>query len=116
MDVSDGLALDLARLAARSKVRIELETVPIHPDARRLARKTGHAPREHALSDGEDHELIATLPQKAVLRALREAPERCSGFALLGNVRRGRGLRIPRDEQSDALVAFAGRGGWIHGR
>src|SRR5262245_21021586 len=36
MDVSDGLALDLTRLARASRVRIDLEEVPIHPDALRL--------------------------------------------------------------------------------
>jgi len=59
---------------------------------------------------------VATLPRRSVLRALREAPRRCPGFALLGNVRRSRGLRIPRDERHEALRDFEGEGGWIHGR
>ncbi len=115
MDVSDGLALDLWRIARASGVAIDIGVVPVHPDARRLAARTGRSALAHALHDGEDHELIATLPQTAVLRALREAPRRCPGFTLLGNVRRGAGLRIPRDESSGALVRFRGEGGWIHG-
>lgn len=116
MDVSDGLALDLARIARASKVAIDIGVVPIHPDARRRARASGRSALRHALHDGEDHELVATLPARAVLRALREAPRHCPGFAVLGNVRRGRGLRVPRDESSEVLVPFAGEGGWIHGR
>lgn len=115
MDVSDGLALDLSRIARASGVAIDIGVVPVHPDARRRARQSGRAALSHALHDGEDHELVATLPGSAVLRALREAPRRCPGFTLLGNVRRGTGLRIPRDERSEELVPFAGEGGWIHG-
>jgi thiamine-monophosphate kinase len=116
MDVSDGLALDLWRIARASEVAIDLGEVPIHRDARRAAALSGRSALQHALHDGEDHELVATLPQPAVVRALREFPDRCPRFRLLGNVRRGRGLRIPRDESSGALVAFRGEGGWIHGR
>lgn len=116
MDVSDGLALDLWRIARASNVAIDVGCVPVHRDARRAAERSGRSALQHALHDGEDHELVATLPQRSVLRALREAPERCPGFTLLGNVRRGRGLRIPRDESSEELVEFRGEGGWIHGR
>ncbi|MHC4377421.1 MAG: thiamine-phosphate kinase, partial [Planctomycetota bacterium] len=62
MDVSDGLALDLHRLARASDVAFELHDVPIHRDARRAARASGRTPLEHALGDGEDHELLACLP------------------------------------------------------
>ncbi len=115
MDVSDGLALDLSRIARASGVAIDIGVVPVHPDARRRARQSGRAALQHALHDGEDHELVATLPANSVLRALREAPRRCTGFTILGNVRRGGGLRVPRDERSEELVLFAGEGGWIHG-
>ena len=40
MDVSDGLAWDLFRLARASQRRIDLECIPVHRDARRLARTT----------------------------------------------------------------------------
>jgi thiamine-monophosphate kinase len=123
MDVSDGLALDVWRLAGASKVAIDIGSVPIHSDARRAASRTGRAALLHALHDGEDHELIATLPRRAVVRALREAPDRCPGFSVLGNVRRGRGVRLPRDEHREELCRFevdvdggAGQGGWVHGR
>lgn len=115
LDVSDGLALDVSRIAKLSGVRIELGTVPIHRDARRRARQTGRSALEHALSDGEDHELVATLPRASLARALRTAPRRCPGFAVLGRVRAGSGVFVPRDENSDAIVRWSGRGGWLHG-
>lgn len=118
MDVSDGLALDLWRIARASRVAIDIGSVPVHRDARKAAEKSGRSALQHALHDGEDHELVATLPQKSVLRALREAPERCPGFALLGNVRRGPAgsVRVPTSETTDTLVRFDGLSGWIHGR
>ncbi|MEW6074604.1 MAG: thiamine-phosphate kinase [Planctomycetota bacterium] len=114
MDVSDGLALDLARLAERSGVRIDLEAIPVHPDARRLARRTGRLAQDHALSDGEDHELLATLAAAAVPRLLAAACRRFPGLAVVGRVRRGRGLWL-RAAESGALAPWSGTGGWIHG-
>jgi thiamine-monophosphate kinase len=54
MDVSDGLALDLSRLASASGVgaRLELAAVPLHPAATFA----------DALGGGEDYELLAALP------------------------------------------------------
>ncbi|MCY2958586.1 MAG: thiamine-phosphate kinase [Planctomycetota bacterium] len=106
MDVSDGLAWDLFRLARASSLRIELDmsAVPIHRDARKLARRTGAAPWEHALHDGEDHELVATMPKLAATRA---------GARPIGRVVRGTGLELvfadKRVEWSPAM------GGWKHG-
>ena len=65
MDLSDGLAMDLPRLCASSGVGavIESRLVPIHPDVARLT--TAQSPVQHALSDGEDYELLFTLPEDA---------------------------------------------------
>ncbi len=115
MDVSDGLALDLSRIARASGVALCVEHVPIHHDARRLARTSGRTALEHALCDGEDHELVATLPSEALEQASREARRRCPGFAQLGWVRRGANVFVPSAEGSDRSTRFDGRGGWLHG-
>jgi thiamine-monophosphate kinase len=52
MDVSDGLALDLHRLADASGVGFELRAVPVFPGAS----------EEQALGGGEDYELIMATP------------------------------------------------------
>jgi thiamine-monophosphate kinase len=64
IDLSDGLATDLRHLCAESGVgAVILEhRVPITPAARRLSKKDGRSPFAHALSDGEDYELLFTAP------------------------------------------------------
>lgn len=59
LDVSDGLAQDIMHLlrASKCKARINLETIPVAASAQSL--KT-------ALSDGEDFELVFTLPKHQV--------------------------------------------------
>jgi thiamine-monophosphate kinase len=115
MDVSDGLALDLSRVARASGVRIDLEHVPAHADARRAARASGRGAEAHALFDGEDHELIATLSPAALRRALAEAPRRCPGLVRIGRVRSGRGLYLPVPGRVGELRRWNGVGGWVHG-
>jgi thiamine-monophosphate kinase len=113
MDVSDGLAWDLFRLARASRVRIEIESsaVPVHADARRAARQDGRTPLDHALHDGEDHELIAALPARALDRLKRSAP----AVAVIGRVRSGSGLWILADD-GRARRWRPAEGGWKHGR
>ncbi len=78
MDVSDGLAIDLARLVRESGVGaiVATDRVPIHDDARRLARQAhdGRTPLEHALGDGEDFELLLAVPPDEARRMLAEQP------------------------------------------
>lgn len=61
MDLSDGLAADLRRIAEESSVGavITAASIPIAPAARRI--QDGRSPLEHALSDGEDFELLFTV-------------------------------------------------------
>jgi thiamine-monophosphate kinase len=63
MDVSDGLLKDLGRMLKASGglgAVIEADKVPVHADAVRLAGQDGVDALRHALSDGEDHELLFT--------------------------------------------------------
>jgi len=116
MDVSDGLALDLGRIARAAHVRIELELerVPVHRDAQRRARTSGQSALAHALADGEDHELIATLTparwRAHAARLRRLAPQ----LACIGRLRAGSGLALVGGSASERAAARAG--GWIHGR
>ncbi|MEN6458454.1 MAG: thiamine-phosphate kinase [Thermoguttaceae bacterium] len=78
MDISDGLSLDLSRLVAESGCGAVLRegAIPVSDDARRLAkeRADGLSPLDHALSDGEDFELLLTVPPDTAKQMLSEQP------------------------------------------
>lgn len=60
IDISDGLSRDLRHICDQSGVGavVEAATLPVHPDATELGKRGGKTPLEHALHDGEDHELL----------------------------------------------------------
>jgi thiamine-monophosphate kinase len=76
MDVSDGLAWDLYRMARASKLNaiLAVNTIPLHADAVQAAQHSGRTALDHALHDGEDHELIASMPPDAWTRFQQSAP------------------------------------------
>lgn len=78
MDVSDGLSLDLSRVCAASGCGAELDVdrIPIAAAAHELSqqRRDGRTPLDHALSDGEDFELILAVPPDEARRLCAEQP------------------------------------------
>ena len=61
-DVSDGLAKDLpGLLGPKLDGRIDLGALPLSDAARALAKADGKPATEHALTDGEDYELLFTV-------------------------------------------------------
>jgi thiamine-monophosphate kinase len=61
IDISDGLSRDLQHICEQSHVgaRVYAAQIPVHDDAIEM-RRDGHSPLEHAVNDGEDHELLFT--------------------------------------------------------
>jgi len=74
IDISDGLDRDLCRILDASGVGALLEggRIPIASAARRLSADTGRDPLDHALADGEDFELLFTLPPDRAARLEKE--------------------------------------------
>jgi thiamine-monophosphate kinase len=98
MDVSDGLAGDLAKLCRASGVAAEIDAarVPLS-DAARAALAAEPALIETILTGGDDYEIVLTLaPDK--LAALRAAAQ-AAGIAVteIGRVMAGQGTRFLRD-------------------
>lgn len=78
IDVSDGLSLDVSRIAEESGCGAVLceEAIPISPDAAQWARQLadGSTPLQHALQDGEDFELVLAASPAEARRILAEQP------------------------------------------
>jgi thiamine-monophosphate kinase len=78
IDVSDGLSLDLWRITEESHCGavIDCGAIPISPAAVELAREgnDSRTPLDHALSDGEDFELILALAPEEGERLLADQP------------------------------------------
>jgi thiamine-monophosphate kinase len=98
MDVSDGLAGDLAKLCRASAVaaEVDVDAVPLS-DAARAALAADAKLIERILGGGDDYELVLTLPA-AKFDAFRAAAEN-TGVAVtkIGQVMSGQGVRFLRE-------------------
>lgn len=102
MDISDGLALDLSRLCRESGVGavVQADMIPVSDAARERSRTTGKTPLAHALSDGEDFELLLTMPP-ATWQAF-ETGGQAELFTRIGCITKEKELRIT-DAHGEAL-------------
>ena len=103
IDISDGFALDLARLCRASGVgaMVDLAAIPIHPAATALADRLGIDALDAALGGGEDYVLLFALP-----RTVR--PPAGAGAVEVGRVTSELGLQVAGSGQQ--LEAS----GWSH--
>jgi len=105
IDLSDGLGLDLSRVAEASGVgaSIRSQDVPV----------AAAASLDEALGGGEDYEILATLPSSAAAgRAAREIAETFGvGLTEIGSIVEGAGVRVTDARGSERPMADAG---WDH--
>lgn len=102
IDVSDGLALDASRLARASNIRIDIDAsaIPRNPDCHDWRR---------ALSDGEDYELLFTIPE--IHAHLLPDHIDSTPITIVGRTSEGEGCFVttPDNQSIDASTL-----GWIH--
>ncbi len=108
MDVSDGLAADLAKLALASGcgVRIDAAAVPVAAAARELFPDEA---AQLALSGGEDYELVFAGPSGAVASAVAALP----GAAVVGELTDAEPGAVSVVDAGGAPVEVA-EAGWEH--
>ncbi|MEW6769510.1 MAG: thiamine-phosphate kinase [Pseudomonadota bacterium] len=101
MDISDGLAGDLAKLCAASGVSgtVDASSVPLSEPVRKLLR-AGQISFEDIVAGGDDYELLCTIPENHWAAFVTDASQAKVGVAIVGSVAAG-----------DAPPAFAGEGG-----
>ena len=104
MDVSDGLAGDLAKLCRASGVTADIlvERVPLS-DAARAASNREAALMETILTGGDDYEVLATLPADAVDAFCRAAQAANTKITEIGTVAAGEGTARFNDGRGKEL-------------
>jgi len=83
MDISDGISSDLTRMAKASGTGfvLKLDSIPVSKDAFKISRTEKEAV-SHALNDGEDYELLFTVPhdyEGKVPAKVNSVPVTCIG-------------------------------------
>lgn len=75
IDISDGLTADLNHILEESCVGAVLyeSQIPVSEAALKLSKKTNNTPLYHALSDGEDYELLVVLSKNQAKKVI-ESP------------------------------------------
>ncbi len=106
IDISDGLVGDLRHIADTSGVAAELDAsaIPIHADA--AGRKDS---LEAALFDGEDYELLFTMPPDQTDRLIAAQPLDVK-ITRIGGIVEGIGMTLLRDGKREKLDSR----GWEH--
>lgn len=105
LDCSDGLGIDLQRMALASGVRavLDLDRVPVDEGVPRVAALLGRDPVDLAVAGGEDYELIVALPPGPTPEGVHLLP--------IGHVETGApGLCVRRDGREVTLDDL----GWDH--
>jgi thiamine-monophosphate kinase len=108
IDISDGLSTDLGHLCEESRVGALLfeDKLPATADAKKLSRRDKRTVLDHVLNDGEDYELLFTLP------AIQAAKlERSRLGRVIGQVAGMDGIYLQRKDGSLREVEKAG---WEH--
>lgn len=110
IDISDGLAADLHHILEESHVGavVYASQVPVTRAAR--SATDGRSPLEHALGDGEDFELLLTLPAEEAQRLLA-VPLFDTRLTQIGEIVAGHGCELLQADGSRVPLPAKG---WRH--
>ncbi|MHC4873010.1 MAG: thiamine-phosphate kinase [Planctomycetota bacterium] len=113
MDISDGLALDLRRLCSDSAkgAVVEEAEVPVSADASELSSNDIEKAFTHALSDGEDFELLFTVSEDKWVYIKENWPFDCKISAVGRITSADKEIKILKNDGTKYLMP---KGGYIH--
>ena len=96
IDISDGLTADLNHILEESRVGAILyeDRIPVSEAAVKMAEKGENTPLYHALSDGEDYELLFTLSKGQAKKAMASHFFDRGMISCIGEITRGRGIQM----------------------
>lgn len=110
LDVSDGIATDLAHICKESRVGAEVEetTLPANPFFKQLCQKVNRDPLQLMLGGGEDYQLLFTAEQ--ISRELIQKIEQDIDIPLtrIGKVTRGQGVYLIEASGNRKEISFQG--------
>jgi thiamine-monophosphate kinase len=108
MDVSDGLAGDLAKLCAASGVSaiIDASTIPLS-DAARAVLAAGAAGLEKLIAGGDDYEVLCGIPEDRLVTFSNEARLAGVSVTAIGTVVAGTALPSFLDREGRLIVLSA---------
>lgn len=111
IDMSDGLASDLAHVCEESMVGavIYADRLPISAATRQTAQTLGQAPLQLALTGGEDYRLLFTAPPTAnnTIRGLASQAAHGQLFPI-GEIRTGQGVLLATAGGQTSRIDFQG--------
>ena len=120
IDVSDGLARDLSHLCRASGVDavIRVADLPLSRGAHQAAARTGWPAWRHALSDGEDYELLFAAPSDAVVEQVADVTVTRIGTIMPRRAEASRDeptIVLEMPEGGRRMLSEFDAAGWEHG-
>ncbi|MDD5757705.1 MAG: thiamine-phosphate kinase [Desulfobulbaceae bacterium] len=106
IDMSDGLATDLAHVCEESAVGaiVHAERLPLLPSTQQAAKSLGLDPRQLALAGGEDYRLLFTAAATANKNIQEMAHHAVGGqLHMIGEIVEGQGVFLHSGEQKDRI-------------
>jgi len=110
IDISDGLAVDLHKLARESKVGITIyeEKIPIHPAVKEFAKMLRTSPTKFAFGIGGDWEIIFTIDPNKWGKVKEEFKKKNMKITAIGEVTKKRELKLLTSDGDTVPLEFRG--------
>ncbi len=111
MDISDGIATDLAHICVASSVgaEIDADSLPLSPALEEVAVRLNFDPLQPALQGGDDYQLLFTAPAANSTFLEQQVKERCGrDIFCIGRIVAGKGVQLLTGDGRRRDITFQG--------